>query len=46
MSNFVRASLLALATMHSSSGVQAITLRTIMENQLAAEAELLADTSI
>jgi len=46
MSNFVRASLLALATMQSSSGVQAITLRTLMENQLAAEAELKADTSI
>lgn len=42
MSNFVRASLLALATIQSSNGVQAITLRTLLDNQLTAE----ADTSI
>ena len=46
MDKFVRASLLALAIVHNSTGVQAITLRTLMENQLAADSEMQSDSAI
>lgn len=35
MAKFVRAGILALAMVHNNESVQAITLRTLLENQLA-----------
>ena len=40
MSKLVRAGIIALATMHHHYSVRAITLRTLLENQIAAETNL------
>ena len=46
MSNFVRAGILALAMVQSCSNVQAITLKTLLENQAAAGTALQVDTDV
>jgi hypothetical protein len=46
MSKFVRAGLLALAMVPNSSSVRAITLRTLLENQVTAGSALQADADL
>ena len=46
MSKFVRAGLLALAMVPNSSSVRAITLRTLLENQVTAGSALQVDADL
>ena len=46
MSKFVRAGILALATVHHNSSVGAITLRTLLENQAAAGIAVQAESEL
>ena len=46
MSKFVRAGILAFAMTHSYSIVRAITLRTLLENQITADTEIQTEANV